>query len=85
MSEKRRNSSAECKREAVRLIIDHGDGVSETARNLGIHANRLRRWKRQMPDEPHGALPGKGHLSPEQEALRRLRDENKRLRMERDI
>lgn len=85
MSEKRRNYSAEFKREAIRLITDHGYGVSETARNLGINANMLRRWKRQMHDEQNGAFPGKGHLALEHEELRRLRHENKRLRMERDI
>ena len=30
-------------------------------------------------------FPGKGRLSPEDEELRQLRRENKRLRMERDI
>jgi transposase len=85
MSEKRRNYNAEFKREAVRLITDHGYGVAETARNLGINTNMLRRWKRQLQADQNGAFPGKGHLSAEQEELRRLRDENRRLRMERDI
>jgi len=31
------------------------------------------------------AFPGKGCLKPEDEELRRLREENRRLRMERDI
>lgn len=67
MSEKRRNYSAAFKREAVRLITDHGYGVAETARNLGINATMLRRWKRQMHDEHNGAFPGKGHLALEHE------------------
>jgi transposase len=85
MSEKRRNYNAEFKREAVRLITDHGYGVAETARNLGINTNMLRRWKRQLHADHNGAFPGKGHLSAEQEEIRQLRDANRRLRMERDI
>jgi hypothetical protein len=45
----------------------------------------LRRWKREFAANENGAFPGKGRLSPEQEELHRLRAENKRLRMEREI
>jgi transposase len=85
MSEKRRNYTAEFKREAVALITEHGYGVSEAARNLGINANMLRKWKRKLEENVTDAFPGKGHLSAEQEEFQRLRQENKRLRMERDI
>ena len=37
-----------------------------------------------MNDDGH-AFRGNGKLTPEQEELRRLREENKRLKMERDI
>jgi transposase len=45
----------------------------------------LRRWKRELTERANGAFSGKGPLSPEQEALHRLRDEVKRRRMDRDI
>jgi transposase len=85
MSAKRKMYTAEFKREAVSLITDHGSGVSEAARNLGRHANMLRKWKRQLAQEGENAFPGNGRLSPAQEALQRLRQENTRLRMEREI
>lgn len=85
MSEKRRTYTAEFKREAVALITEHGYGVSEAARNLGLHTNMLRKWKRKLEDNATDAFPGKGRLSAEQEDLHRLRQENRRLRMERDI
>jgi len=85
MSEKRKMYTAEFKREAVSLITHHGDGVSEAARNLGIHENMLRKWKRNLEAQGEQAFPGNGRLSPDQEELHRLRQENKRLRMERDI
>lgn len=85
MAEKRRNYGDEFKREAVRLVTTHGYRVSETARNLGINPNMLGRWKREVEAKQHGAFPGNGHVAPDKEEVQRLREENKRLRMERDI
>ena len=85
MAEKRKIYTAEFKREAVRLVTEHHYGVAEAARNVGITTNMLRRWKRELADRDNGAFPGKGRLAPEQEELYRLRAENKRLRMEREI
>jgi transposase len=85
MSKKRRQYTDEFKREAVRLVTDHGYGVTEAAHHLGIHAQMLGRWKRQVEQQHHGALARHGHLSAEQEELQRLRQEVKRLRMEREI
>ena len=78
MTEKRQTSTAACKHEAVRLSTEQGYGLAETARSLGLHVNRLRRWRRELHDTPHGACPGHGRLPPEQEALHRLREENTR-------
>jgi transposase len=44
-----------------------------------------RRWQQAYTAHTQAAFPGNGHLPPAQEALRQLRDEVKRLRMERDI
>ena len=82
----RRKFSHEFKLKAVRLVTQHGLSVSEAANTLGIHANVLRKWKTSLSnnDSPP-AESGNGLLSSEQEELLRLREENKRLRMERDI
>ena len=48
MAAKRKIYTAEFKREAVSLITNHGYGVSEAARNLGLHANMPRKWKRTL-------------------------------------
>ena len=73
------------KREAVRLVTEQGYSMSQAARNLNININMLRRWKHQINEQGQDAFPGKGRLQSEQEELYRLREENKRLRMERDI
>ena len=85
MPEKRRNYGDEFKRDAIRLVTENGYGVNETARNLGINANMLGRWKREAQTQKSAAFPGNGRVSEEQDELRRLRDELKRVRMERDI
>ena len=85
MTEKRKNYTAEFKREAGRLVTEQGYSMSKAARRLDINVNMLRRWKHQLEEQGHDAFPGKGRLLPEHEELHRLREENRRLRMERDI
>ena len=85
MPEKRRIYGDEFKQDAIRLVTENGYGVGETARNLGINPNMLSRWKREAETKSNGTFNGNGHVSSEQDELRRLREENKRLRIERDI
>jgi transposase len=84
MAEKRKVYSAEFQQEAVRLITDQRDGVAETARHLGINVNMLRRWKQAYTANTQATGPGNGRRLPEQAELRQLRDEVKRLRLERE-
>jgi len=81
----RRKYSDEFKREAVDLILVHGYGMAEAARNLDINAGMLGRWKREQEKHGEHAFPGKGNMTPNEAELHQLREENKRLRMERDI
>ena len=73
------------KRDAVALVIQQGYSVAEAAKNLGVNAGLLRRWKTEMERAGTGVFPGKGHQTPDQAELHHLRGENRRLRMERDI
>jgi len=85
MTQKRKHYSKQFKVDAVKLVIEQGYNVSEAARNLDIHHSSLRRWKKQLDADGNQAFPGKGHMTTEKEELYRLRKENKRLRMEREI
>ena len=78
---KRRVHSEEFKREAVRLVTDEGYAVAEAARNLGVGSNLLHRWKAKFAAEEEAT----GLSDDERIELARLRAENKRLRMERDV
>jgi transposase len=45
----------------------------------------LYRWVQKYDQNPKDAFPGKGHQASEADENRRLKRENQRLRMERDI
>jgi transposase len=81
----RRKFDAEFKREAVRLITSGGRRASEVARDLGVSSNLLHRWKQQYLEDPGQAFPGKGHLKPDEEELRRLKKQLADVTEERDI
>lgn len=81
--EKRQRYTSEFKQEAVRLVIEEGYTTAEAARNLGVNANMLGRWKRESQEAD--AFGGAGQLRQMKEELRRLRGENRRLQMEREI
>jgi len=81
----RKQYAVDFKRDAVALVIQQGYSVAEAAKNLGVNAGLLRRWKKEMERTGASAFPGKGHQTPEQAELHRLREENRRLRLERDI
>ena len=75
----RRKHSEEFKREAVKLLSEQPLSLAEVARNLGIHPNLLRSWKQRFSEEDQTLTED------ERMEIARLRAENRRLRMERDI
>jgi transposase len=81
----RQRFTQQFKDDAARLIIEHGYSCEETGRRLGVSANNISRWVRQHRDKLEG--PAESGLSREQleDELKRLRKENKRLEMEREI
>ena len=47
---KRKKYSKEFKQDAVRLVTEQGYSVAESARNLGLNANMLARWKKETEE-----------------------------------
>src|SRR6267154_2625372 len=91
MGQERRHFTDEFKREAVALLVSSGRPLSRIASELGIAPSMLRNWRngsggrnagsalRPIPaSAPHPAVDPAAEIS-------RLRRENDRLRMERDI
>lgn len=85
VNESRRSYDRAFKVEAVRLSREPGRTVAGTARDLDINENMLHRWRRQFGRDSESAFPGKGHLTPEQAELSRLRRELVDVTEERDI
>ncbi len=81
----RKQYSKEFKLDAVSLVKEQGYHRSEAARSLGINANMLGRWVKELESGDGQAFRGNGKLTPEQEEIRHLKVENKRLKMEKDI
>jgi transposase len=83
MKRKRKQYTKEFKTEAVKLA--ERVGVPRAAQDLGVLENVLYRWRRAAETEGADAFRGKGRLTERDEELRKLRQEVKTLKMERDI
>ncbi len=82
---KRPNYTSEFKQDAVKLVVEQQYSCPEVGRRLGIAASNVSRWVRQyrqdQQDLSEGGIPRK-ELEAE---ICRLKKENKRLEMEREI
>jgi len=85
MGEKRRQFTKEFKLEAVGLAESSGKPLARVARELGIRADMLRTWKRQLESAGEEAFPGNGNVASTEEENRRLRRELEVVRQERDF
>jgi transposase len=80
----RRTFSRSYKLAAVKKVVEQGLSYSEVARDLGIRDNMLHNWRKKF--EADGTLAAKTEQSYSADAeLKRLREENRQLKMERDI
>ena len=81
---KRRAFTPEFKAGAVRLVLDEGQSVGQVARDLDLTASSLGNWVAKAKADTGKGPPG-AVTSSEREELARLRSENRKLKMERDI
>jgi len=77
-----RRFTREFKVSAVQLVNEQGYTPAQAGKSLGVHPENIRHWLKKFSSEPGLAPKGDGALAAE---LRRLRAENARLRIERDI
>ena len=81
----RKQYSKEFKLDAISLVLEQGYKRSEAAKSLGINANMLSRWIKEHQKDEGQAFRGNGKLTPEQEEIRCLKEEIRRLKMEKEI
>ena len=87
MNEKltRQKFTKEFKEDAIKLVLEQGYSSSETGRRLGIHSSNISRWIREFRCDQEDIAEGGVTRRELEEEVRRLRKDNKRLEMEREI
>jgi transposase len=78
----RRKYTREFKVSAVKLVNEQGYTIPQAAKSLGIDAHSVRYWVTQLSGQAGCAPKGDGALTAE---IHRLRKENARLLVEREI
>jgi len=81
----RRSFTREFKLESVRLVTERGVSCAQAARDLGLHANVLRKWVKDHGKHAQQAFPGRGKQRPDDAEVARLRRELEKTKAERDI
>ena len=86
MSKKRQRRvfTNEFKTDAVKLVTEQGYSYSEVGRRLGVNHTNVSRWVRAYRGQLEKQTQSGSHHDLEAE-VKRLRRENKRLLMEREI
>ena len=81
----RKKYSKEFKLDAISLVLEQDYSRAEAARSLEINANMLGRWIKEHAEGDGKAFRGNGKLTAEQAEIRKLREANRRFKMEKDI
>ena len=82
---RRKKYSKEFKLDAINLVLEQKYTITDAAKSLDLNSNMLGRWIKEYKNEDGHAFRGNGVLTAEQEEIRRLKAENKRLKMEKEI
>ena len=82
---KRKTYSKEFKLDAIALVREQNYSIVEASRNLEVSAQLLGRWIKESENDDGHAFRGNGKLTPEQQEIRQLKAQVKRLEMEREI
>ncbi|GLS91830.1 transposase [Psychromonas marina] len=81
----RKTYSKEFKLDTIALVREQNYSIAEAARNLEVTPQILGRWIKEAENDDGHAFRGNGKLTPEQEEIRKLKAQIKRLEMEREI
>jgi transposase len=85
MTRIRRKFDAGFKLEVVRMIKDQGLSVPEVCSSMELGETAVRRWLKQYEDELVGHTGIGSPLTADQQRIRQLEEENRRLRQDVDI
>ena len=75
----------EFKTDAVNLVREQNYTIAEASRRLEISESMLGKWVCSARNEGDDAFRGNGNMTAEQKEIHQLREENRRLKMEKEI
>ena len=81
----RQKFTTEFKNDAIKLVVEQGYSCNEVGRRLGINSSNVSRWVREYRQETDPPADGSTSRSELEAEVKRLRKENQRLQMEREI
>ena len=70
---KKRNFSAEFKRESAQLVVDQNYTVADAAKAMDVGLSTMARWVKLLRDELRDKTPKASPMTPEQIEIRELR------------
>ena len=85
MPRMRKRFDTNFKLEVVRMIKDQGQGITEVCRSMDLGETAVRRWLKQYEAEQLGGAGIGKPLTAEQQRIRQLEEDNRRLRQDVEI
>ncbi|MQC11705.1 hypothetical protein C4513_12535 [Morganella morganii] len=82
---KKRNFSAEFRRESSQLVLDQNYTVADAANAMNVGLSTMTRWVKQLRDERAGKTPKASPVTPEQIEIRELKKKTQRIEIENEI
>ena len=85
MTKERRKFEASYKLQIVKMVKEDGLAISQVCKDMNLHETVVRRWLKQVELEKTGqGFIGKP-LTADQQRIRELESENKRLKLDVDL
>lgn len=85
MSQTRRVFDSSFKLQVAQMVRKQGLGVSQVCRDMNLGQTAVRRWVAQYDAEQLGESGIGKPLTPEQQRIRQLENENRQLRLDNDL
>ena len=80
-----RNFSPEFRLECAQLVVDQGYSTHEAAAAMNVGRSTIDRWARQLRNEREGKPNTGAPITPDQQRIKELEKQLKRVEMEKEI
>ena len=77
--------SPEFRLEAAQLVVDQGRSIREAADAMGVGKSTMDKWVRQLRAEREGVAPQGTPMTPDQQRIRELEKQLRRVEEEKEI